>query len=295
MNETTMKVPREEVSVSRRGFLGALGATGAGLASLMALGAQEARADDGLAGKKGILFDSSKCVGCHYCEVACKKENGLPCNVRLDVGALPDEVVPRAMLSAEVLFGKGRPEAVEADDRDAGRYLRVVRSTASVGEGKVEFHMRRSCTHCGLCAQVCPSGALKQREDGVVDLDRELCIGCGYCYQACPFDVPRYPSEGDRAMTKCTGCASRIDAGLEPACVALCPTGALAFGDRASVAVSGDQRVAELSELAATGEDAAVASGEAHLYGRYELGGLGVMTVATRSDEECGLPVVPKG
>lgn len=291
---TATTTAQEASSVSRRGFFGALGAAGAGLASMVALGAQQAHADDNLAGKKGILFDSSKCVGCHYCEVACRKENGLGCEVKLDLKALPEEAVPSALLSADVLFGKARPEAIVDDDRDADRFLRVVKRTSEGEDGKTEFHIRHACTHCGLCAQVCPSGALKQREDGIVDLDRELCIGCGYCYQACPFDVPRYPAEGDRAMTKCTGCASRIEAGLEPACVSLCPTGALAFGDRASVAVSGNQRVAELSELAATGDETAVPVGDAHLYGHRELGGLGVMTVATHSDKECGLPAVPQ-
>lgn len=289
---TTNPTAPANSTVSRRSFLGALGATGAGLASLAVLGAQEARADDGLAGKKGILFDSSKCVGCHYCEVACKKENGLTCDVGLDLKALPEDVVPSALQSADVLFGKGRPQPVVEDDRGADRWLRVVKKTVGSAEDKAEFHMRHSCTHCGLCAQVCPSGALKQREDGIVDLNRELCIGCGYCYQACPFDVPRYPEEGDRTMAKCTGCASRVEAGMEPACVALCPTGALAFGDRASVAASGNQRAAERSELAATG-DGAASAGSAHLYGHRELGGLGVMTVATHSDKECGLPAVP--
>lgn len=282
-------------TVSRRNFLGALGASGVGLIAAATMGAQKASANDGLAGKKGILFDSSKCVGCHYCEVACKKENGLGCDVSLDLKALPEDTVPSALLSADVLFGKMRPEAVTADDRSADRWLRVVKKTAGTADELAEFHMRHSCTHCGLCAQVCPSGALKQREDGVVDLNRELCIGCGYCYQACPFDVPRYPEEGDRAMVKCTGCASRIDAGLEPACVSLCPAGALAFGDRASVAASGNQRVAELSELASTGDESGSSSGDAHLYGHQELGGLGVMTVATHSDKECGLPRVPRG
>ena len=280
--------------VSRRGFLGALGAAGAGLASMVALGAQEARADS-LAGKKGILFDSSKCVGCHYCETACKKQNGLGCSVQLDLKALPENAVPSALLSADVLFGKNRPAAVTEDDRDADRWLRVVQKTTGSADDKVQFHMRHSCTHCGLCAQVCPSGALKQREDGIVDLNRDLCIGCGYCYQACPFDVPRYPEEGDRAMTKCVGCASRVDEGLEPACVSICPTGALAFGDRASVAVSGKQRVEELSQLATTGDEGTTPAGDAHLYGHEELGGLGVMTVATHSDKECGLPAVPRG
>ena len=266
--------------VSRRHFLGALGAAGAGLMAAAAASAAPALAADNLSGKKGILFDATKCVGCHYCEVACKKANGLGCEVALDLKALPESAVPSGLKSSDVLFGKNRPEAVTADDRDADRWLRVVRRTVTDGDNKAELHLRHSCTHCGRCASVCPSGAMHQRSDGIVDVDRERCIGCGYCYQACPFDIPRYPAEGDRAVTKCTGCASRIDEGKEPACVSICPAGALAFGDRASVAATGEARASE-------------AGGDAHLYGKAQLGGLGVMTVTAHSDADSGLPALP--
>lgn len=268
-------------TVSRRHFLGALGVAGAGLAASVAATAAPALATDNLSGKKGILFDATKCVGCHYCEAACKKANGLGCDVALDLKALPESAVPSGMKSADVLFGRHQPDAVTADDRDGNRWLRVVRSTVTDGDSKAELNMRHACTHCGLCASVCPSGAMHQRKDGIVDVNRERCIGCGYCYQACPFDIPRYPAEGDRAVTKCTGCAARLDEGKEPACVSICPTGALAFGDRASVAASGEARAAEVG-------------GDAHLYGKSELGGIGVMTVTAHSNEDSGLPAVPK-
>lgn len=265
--------------VSRRNFLGALGAAGAGLVAVATASAAPALAEDNLSGKKGILFDATKCVGCHYCEAACKKANGLDCDVAIDLKALANGAVPSGLLSSDVLFGKDRPQAVTEDDRDGSRWLRVTRTTVTDGESKSELNMRHACTHCGLCASVCPSGAMKKRADGIVDVDRELCIGCGYCYQACPFDIPRYPAEGDRAVTKCTGCAGRVDAGQQPACVDICPAGALAFGDRASVAASGEARAAEVG---------------GHLYGKEELGGIGVMTVTAHSNADSGLPEVPK-
>lgn len=277
---TSIQTATPRSSVSRRNFLGALGAAGAGLVAAAAATAVPALAADNLSGKKGILFDATKCVGCHYCEVACKKTNGLTCDVALDLKALPESAVPSGMKSADVLFGKNRPAPVTEDDRDSDRWLRVVHTTVADGDNKVELNMRHACTHCGLCASVCPSGAMKKREDGIVDVDRELCIGCGYCYQACPFDIPRYPAEGDRAVTKCTGCAGRVDEGLEPACVSICPTGALAFGDRASVAASGEARAAEVG-------------GNAHLFGKTELGGIGVMTVTAHSSQDSGLPPLP--
>ncbi len=91
----------------------------------------------------------------------------------------------------------------------------------------------RRCMHCddAGCMKICPApGALYRTAEGAVAYDRDKCIGCKLCVNACPFDVPRYDAEGK--MTKCHLCFDRIGAGMQPACVKTCPTGALRFGDR---------------------------------------------------------------
>jgi Fe-S-cluster-containing dehydrogenase component len=138
-----------------------------------------------------IYFDGKKCIGCHSCEVGCQLENDAPPGVRL-----------RLVKS----HAKGHlPDT---------RLLSV--STA--------------CFHCNdpSCVSACPAGALRRRDDGVVEHIRSRCIGCAYCIQACPFSVPK-ASPGQRTMRKCSFCVHRIDHGKKPACVAKCPSGALTY------------------------------------------------------------------
>lgn len=273
--------------VSRRNFLGALGA-GAGAVGLYFASITAAYADEGdgakeKSGRKGILFDGTKCVGCHYCEGGCKKSNGLASDVFFDVKALAGTVFPKELLPYKKIKESAERAPVLADDRDASRWLRVVRSVAdesAESDADKCRNIRHSCTHCGLCASVCPSRALKQRDDGIVTVEPELCIGCKYCYQACPYNIPRFAEDGeDKAIRKCTMCADRVDAGEEPACVAACPADALQFGD--------------WEDMVAAGKKAAeAAGGSAEFYGENEVGGLGVLYVLPASAKECGLPKV---
>jgi Fe-S-cluster-containing dehydrogenase component len=88
-----------------------------------------------------------------------------------------------------------------------------------------------ACQHCGdaPCVMACPTGALsRSSENGIVLIDRNLCVGCHSCALVCPFGAPHFP-EGHK-MNKCDFCRDRLDHGLEPACVRVCPTGALGFG-----------------------------------------------------------------
>lgn len=253
---------------SRRSFLGMLGlgigASGAVLAhAAQAYGAPENDLPS-RPGARAILFDASKCVGCHYCEAACKNANDLPADVHVSVTALADKVLPKQVIPYEMLKEDAKHPLVVEDDRDGSRYLRVV-GTADA-DGNMSY-LRHACMHCGLCATVCPSGALKQRDDGVVTLDKDRCIGCFYCYQACPFNIPRYnEASDDRTMRKCTQCAERVDDGGKPACVEACPAQALQFGD--------------FDELARAGAEAARnLGGDATLYGAREGGGMGSLYV----------------
>ena len=140
----------------------------------------------------GFSLDFSRCTGCLACIVACQDQNDLPGNISF-----------RHVIKLE-----------------KGKYPSVKFSFISL-----------SCLHCGdaPCLMVCPTGAIQKRDkDGIVTVDRNLCIGCHSCALACPFGAPQYLN--DRKMDKCDFCVDRVEAGLEPACVRICPTKALDFG-----------------------------------------------------------------
>lgn len=141
----------------------------------------------------GKLIDHDKCIGCHACSVACKSENQVP------LGSFRTWV-------KQVEKGEGL---------SARRHFGVLR-----------------CNQCedAPCVTICPTGAMNRRPDGIVDFDNEICIGCKACIQACPYDAIYMDPVTDTAA-KCNFCAHRIEVGLEPACVAACPTGSLVVSD----------------------------------------------------------------
>jgi len=141
----------------------------------------------------GFLIDHRRCIGCHACTVACKAENDVP------VGSFRTWVKYQE---------KGKFPAIK-------RHFAVLR-----------------CNHCtnAPCVTICPVSALSKRKDGIVDLDRDACIGCRACMQGCPYDSI-YLNEDSGAAEKCHFCAHRVEKGLEPACVVVCPEGAIIAGD----------------------------------------------------------------
>jgi len=143
--------------------------------------------------QKVFRFDLNRCTGCHACQLACAIENEIA----------------------------------------SGSWRQVVTFNEFRHPGAPVFHLSLACNHCrdAPCMTHCPALAFrKDPSTGAVSLDPERCIGCKYCSWACPFDAPRY-DERAGVMAKCTFCDHRQAEGLEPACVALCPTGALSFGD----------------------------------------------------------------
>ena len=141
----------------------------------------------------GFAIDQRSCIGCHACTVACKTEHDIP-------------------------VGQFRTWVKYVDQ---GTFPSSTR----------DFGVMR-CNHCtnAPCVTICPTKALFTRDDGIVDFDSERCIGCKSCMQGCPYDAI-YLDENTHTAAKCNFCAHRIDAGLEPACVVVCPTHSIWVGD----------------------------------------------------------------
>ena len=150
------------------------------------------------------VIDHTRCIGCHACTTACKSENDVP-------------------LSVTRTYVKYV---------DTGYFPQVRRS----------FQVTR-CNQCDAapCVTACPTAAMHRRPDGIVDFDKSICIGCKACIAACPYDAI-FINPNDHSAEKCNFCAHRIDIGLEPACVVVCPTEAIVVGDLAAP----DSRVARL-------------------------------------------------
>jgi Fe-S-cluster-containing dehydrogenase component len=139
------------------------------------------------------VVDHTRCIGCHACSTACKSENRVPLGVH------------RTYVKSV----------------DVGRFPQARRA----------FQVTR-CNQCAEppCVEACPTAAMYQRPDGIVDFDKRVCIGCKACLAACPYDAIFINPE-DGAAEKCNFCAHRLDVGLEPACVVACPTEAILVGD----------------------------------------------------------------
>ncbi|MDO8273909.1 MAG: formate dehydrogenase N subunit beta transmembrane domain-containing protein, partial [Serpentinimonas sp.] len=156
-------------------------------------------------------------------------------------------------------------------------------------EGSLEWLIRKDgCFHCEDpgCLKACPApGAIVQYASGIVDFISENCIGCGYCVKGCPFDIPRI-SQKDSKAYKCNLCSDRVNVGLQPACVATCPTGAISFGTKDDMVTYGEQRAGELRERGFQ---------HAGLYNPQGVGGTHVMYVLKHADqpELVGLPSNP--
>lgn len=221
-------------------------------------------------GNMAMLFDSTKCTACKGCQIACKQWNVL--YSPLGKNEIP---FPGSYQSPLDLNGSTRL-IMTFDEKETKDDVRPVEWAFG----------RRSCYHCtdAGCVAICPSGALHYEPNGVVGVDKDKCIGCMYCQNACPFDVPRYYG-GKAIIDKCDMCYSRLDNGIEPACVKTCQPGALMFGPRDEMIKKGKERVEFAKKR---GYD------KAELYGEHEMGGLHILTVAKYGHEAHGLPTDPQ-
>ena len=213
-------------------------------------------------GKKAMLYDASRCVGCRACQSACRRENEL----------LPESIGYGGIYD-------------NPSDISAGTWTLIKYKELEANGNKELLLCKYQCMHCtnASCEAVCPTRAISHQGDAVI-IDQEWCIGCGYCVQACPFGVP-HKDEDEGTVQKCTFCIDRITQGLEPACVEVCPAGAIIYGDRAKLITEGERRV---QTLIASGRE------RASLYGETELGGLGVMYVLPEPAPVFALPDTPR-
>ncbi len=242
---------------------------------------------EGHPARVGFFTDTSICIGCKACEVACKEWNGVPDDGFNLLGMSFDNT---GMLGANswrhVAFIEQKRPPTEKTSLIAGEGL----STAGAEAGQ-EFRwlmasdVCKHCTHAG-CLDVCPTGALFRTEFGTVVVQQDVCNGCGYCVSACPYGVIER-REGDGRAWKCTLCYDRLHDGLEPACAKACPTDSIQFGD-----------LDELRERARRRVDALHATGtpQARLYGDDPddgVGGNGAFFLLLDEPEVYGLPPDP--
>ena len=235
--------------IDRRNFFRVLGLTGASLAIGRELNA--APINENEIEFNGILYDSTRCVGCQSCEYACAKANGLP---------------------------------EPTDSPEIGMLRTTNESRRSVINGyntsKGEVYVKRQCMQCNepACTAACLTQAMLKTKEGPVIWRGEKCMGCRYCMVSCPFDIPKFEYfSSNPKITKCNMCHDRLLEGKMPACVENCETEALVFGTRWELIKEARKRIQENPELYVD-----------QIYGEKEAGGTGFLYLSPVPFDELG-------
>ncbi len=218
--------------------------------------------------RMGFFTDTSVCIGCKACEVACKEWNGVPADGLNLLGMSFDNT---GGLSA-----------------NTWRHVAFIEQQRPGQDGRwlMASDVCKHCTHAA-CLDVCPTGSLFRTEFGTVVVQEDICNGCGYCIPACPYGVIDQRPDDGRAW-KCTMCYDRIGDGLTPACAQACPTESIQYGPLEELRTRAAQRV---DALHAAGET------DARLYGADPddgVGGDGAFFLLLDEPEVYGLPPDPQ-
>lgn len=236
------------MGINRRGFFSALGATGLALA----IGKKTAASPQVTSNVEffGILYDSTRCVGCRTCEYECAAAHGLP------------------EPASEV-------DAVRTTNETCNTVVNTFQSS------KGEVYVKRQCMHCNepACCAACLTQAMHKNETGPVTWNGDKCMGCRYCMVSCPFDGPKFEyHSANPKIQKCDMCFERQKAGEKPICVANCPNEALLYGTRRELIKEARKRIVENPDLYTD-----------YIYGEHEAGGTGWLYLSSVPFEEIGM------
>lgn len=242
------------MDISRRTFF-KVGAVGATTLAGTVVPAEAAAPIAAAPHARGVLVDTTLCVGCRTCEAACAEAN---------------------KLAEPVMFGDA---AVFETRRVTDERTFTVVNRAEAKEP--ERYAKTQCMHCidPACASVCPGRALEKLDSGPVVYDGSRCLGCRYCMVACQFGIPKFEYDSTAPyVKKCTFCAERQKNGGMPACAENCPTGALKFGERAALLEEARTRIYQNPDKYVR-----------HVYGEHEVGGTSWLYISDVPLESIGL------
>ncbi len=237
----------------------------------------------------GFFTDTTLCIGCKACEVACKQWNNLPAEGFHFTGVSYDNTRELSATTwRHVRFIEQFDPEPPAGSLDGAPQWAL--------PGARWLLMSDVCKHCvnAPCLEACPTGSIIRTEFDTVLVQQDICNGCGYCVPACPFAVVEVDKHGDGKAHKCTLCYDRLKDGLEPACAKACPTDSIQFGPVDELLERARARVAELRTRSAP----------AYLYGSgqvledlcdtSDLDGLNAFFLLIDKPEAYNLPAAPK-